>query len=97
MSRSPNVHRVDLDIPDWPEIDDQLTSDIADSVDLGVAARLCAEQVVAPFPGWNFYAYCWYADGQFYAAVYRHHHRVVTLAATTPELIKDGVMCFGAY
>lgn len=74
-----------LVIPDWPVLDDDLMSNFDHSVDQAVADRLRNEQVLAIYPGWDFNATCWFADGMFHAGVHVFHEYIETLSAGTPE------------
>lgn len=72
------------DRPGWPILDDTLMSNFDREVDGAVAQQLRDGQVCARYAGWNFNATCWFADGQFHAAVYCYHVHRATMSADTP-------------
>lgn len=55
--------------PDWPDAGDSLMSNFDGEVDEAIAAKLRSGQFTAGYPGWNFHARCWFADGQYHARV----------------------------
>lgn len=85
--------------PDWPFLRDEdsglcgaiLMSNSDDGVNQAVAEHMKWNHGLAEYTGWNFHAICWYADGQYHAAVYRHHIHRATLDAATPEALKEAV------
>lgn len=82
--------------PDWPEAGELMTN-FDHTVDAAMAARLQTEQVVASYPGWDFYATCWYAEGQYHAAVRRFGQHIDTLSAETAEaLMEETSALYGA-
>ncbi len=78
-----------LEVPDWPMIHEDLMSNFDHEVDAEVAQRLRTEQVLAPYPGWDFHADCWFADDQFHAAVFVYHVHRATLSADTPQELME--------
>lgn len=93
-----------ISAPDWPMLQDEhgwpgreLMSNFDHEVDHEVAQRLRSEEVLAGYPGWNFYATCWFADGQFHAEVSCHGVHRATISAETPEkLMKMVSEAFGS-
>lgn len=82
--------------PDWPWIDeidencsDVLMSNCDRKIDQEVAQKLKEHQAVADYTGWNFCCTCWYEDGKYYAAVYRHGVHRNTFDAETPEQLME--------
>jgi hypothetical protein len=80
-----------LKFPDWPELDDNLMSNFDHEVDQTVAQLLRNGRVWAGYPGWNFFAHCWFADDQFHAAVLVYHEHRSTISAETPEELMKAV------
>lgn len=76
-------------MPDWPMLDDELMSNFDREVNAGIADQLRSRDVMARYAGSNFSADCWFADGQFHAAVHRYHAHVATMSAETPEELMD--------
>ena len=60
--------------PEWTQIDDSVCSNIDGIVDLDVEKRLTKEDIIATYPGRNFYAYVWYdkQEGVFISAVWEY-------------------------
>lgn len=78
--------------PDWPAFGEFLMSNFDHRVNQDVAQALRDGNVVADYPGMNFYARCWVGeDGRFYAAVKRYHVHVATFSAPTPEELMTAV------
>jgi hypothetical protein len=81
--------------PDWPILRGEdgwtvaLMSNFDHEVDEEVAEKLRTENARAEYPGWNFNAECWFADGQFHAAVRTYHVHRETFSADTPEELME--------
>lgn len=85
------MNKQELQVPNWPMLDADLMSNFDHTVDSQVAQQLRSGPVMAKYPGWNFHATCWYAEGMFHAAVYRHHAYADTISAATPESLMQAV------
>lgn len=90
--------------PDWPFIQHPdhgifggvLMSNCDHSVNAAVAERMKSEQVLAKYPGWNFHAVCWYADGLYHAEVSVLGVHRTTVSAFTPEdVMREVSSAFG--
>ena len=46
---------------------------------------------IADYPGWNFHATVWFADGQFHAKIMQYLVHVATLSAETFPELKDEI------
>lgn len=77
--------------PDWPMLDDDIMSNFDHEVDQAVAQKLRDEKVLAPYPGWDFWACCWFSKGQFHAAVNTYRVHRATISAATPEELMKAV------
>lgn len=82
--------------PNWPLLDDpedwgskHLMSNFDHEVDQDVAQELRNNQAMAKYAGWNFNADCWFADGQFHAAVHVYGVHRATVSADTPEALME--------
>lgn len=84
-----------IEEPDWPLLGSwpgtNLMSNCDDEIDSEVAQQLQNEQVRAKYPGWDFNANCWFADGEYHAAVYVYHSRRAIISAKTPKKLKQAV------
>lgn len=85
-----------LKVPDWPVLPGEpfgktLMSNFDHDVDQEVAQQLRDGQVMVKYPGWNFFAACWFADEQFHAGVYVLDDHRATISASTPEELMAAV------
>jgi len=80
-----------LSMPDWPVLDDSLMSNFDHEVDEDVAAKLQSGQFLAEYPGWNFHATCWFADGQFHARVMQYCAVRGIYSSGTPKELMDAI------
>jgi hypothetical protein len=78
--------------PDWPLLPGSwsgktLMSNFDHEINQEVAQQLRDGEFMAKYSGWNFNADCWFADEQFYAAVYVYHTHRATFHAKTPQAL----------
>lgn len=74
---------------DWEYIRSSLMSNSDHEVDAEIQGRMVNEKIIAPYPGWNFHAVCWFDGERFHAAISRYGNHVDTFSAEAPEQLME--------
>ena len=75
-------------VPDHPRIG-RVVSNYNGVVDREIAERLKAEDAVAEYPAWDFFALVWFEDGLYHAEVMRRGVYVDTVSAPSVRLLRE--------
>lgn len=78
-------------IPDgYKEHPHPLMTSLDGSIDRDVQLLLREGDLFAGYPGWEFYAKCWYGEGEWHAEVWSWGLHRETVSADTPdEIMRD--------
>ena len=74
-----------FDAANMIELDECLMSNFDHVVNQDVAQRLRDGNCYAAYPGWNFHALVWFADGKFFCEIWRYRSYVESFCAESPE------------
>ena len=76
----------------------ELMSNFDHIVDKNVAEKLKkTPNIMAGYPGWNFYAYCWFKEGKYHALVLTYQQPREVFSEDTPEeLMQEICMEYGS-
>jgi hypothetical protein len=73
------------------ELKEEVWSNFDHVINRDIAEQLKSGEYWAAAPGWNFFAYVWFAEGQYHTEIWRYGAPVAVLSAETIDELKANV------